>query len=137
MAKPGRKPKAPERIRDREIKLRLNQVESAQLHERARCARLPLAVYVRRAALGRALPRPRIVRGDAEKLAELVRLLGRSFNNFNQLARSANTGRICGEDVLRGLEEIRGLLLEVRREALGTDSSANDFGSEESVGEGS
>jgi hypothetical protein len=70
------------------IKVRVTAAERATIAASADAARLPMALFVRRRALGQAVVAP-----AASVDMEAVAHLGRIGNNLNQIARLAHEGR--------------------------------------------
>ncbi|WP_315836143.1 plasmid mobilization protein [Bradyrhizobium prioriisuperbiae] len=75
-------------LRERIIKLRLTAAEAAAIQASAFASRLPVAIFVRRRALGQAIAAP-----AASVDIDVVASLGRIGNNLNQMARLAHEGR--------------------------------------------
>ena len=89
--------------RNREITVRVNDEELAQLKERQQGT--TMARWLRSLGLG-ATP---IKQADPE----LVRALGRIGSNLNQTAKHANINKELDQDVLKQIKVIRGLIGEL------------------------
>jgi hypothetical protein len=74
--------------RTRTIKLRVTTAESAAIETSAVASRLPVAIFVRRRALGQA-----VTVAAAHIDIEVLTQLGKIGNNLNQAARLAHEGR--------------------------------------------
>ena len=82
--------KSPERKRDIRTAVMLTAIERAELEERARVCGVTLSEFVRRQALGRAMPASAI---EHRARATLATALLRIGVNLNQLVRHMNAGR--------------------------------------------
>lgn len=101
-------------LRECELRTRvdvyLTEAERADIARRAIEARLPLSMFIRKAALGHRIAT--VPAGNAEKWASLSRLA----SNLNQLAHHLNAGRAAGFDaglIEELLDEVRSLRLEL------------------------
>ncbi|MBR1216516.1 plasmid mobilization relaxosome protein MobC [Bradyrhizobium sp. U87765 SZCCT0131] len=77
--------------RTRVIKLRVTPAESTAIQTSAAASRLPVAIFVRRRALGQA-----VTAAAAHIDIEVITHLGKIGNNLNQAARLAHEGRAPG-----------------------------------------
>jgi hypothetical protein len=110
---------APELRRCFRLVLRATAAELGTLRRRAARARLPMATYVRTAALrGGAAPGPVPVLNT-----RFVGQLGRLANNLNQLTKLAHQGRVS-PGLLPCLEAILGEVRKLRRTLIGLDAVA-------------
>lgn len=82
--------KSPDRKRDVRTAVMLTAIERAQLEERASTCGLTLSEFLRRQALGRAMPAAAIDNRARSVLAAALLRLG---VNLNQLVRHMNAGR--------------------------------------------
>ena len=82
--------KSPDRKRDVRTAVMLTAIERAQLEERAHACGLTLSEFVRRQALGRAMPAASIDHRARSVLAAALLRLG---VNLNQITKHMNTGR--------------------------------------------
>lgn len=104
---------SPSELRSR-VEVYLNPLERHALSGKAKTAGLPLATYVRKAALGHQIKVPQVV--EIAKWGELARLSA----NLNQIAHAVN----CGQpipfdpfvliDIRREVEKLRAELLGSR-----------------------
>ncbi len=104
-----------ERIRDKRVDVYLSQTEIAVIEAKAQEAGLRLAEYLRSSALGQrihALPA-----ANAQLWAELAP----TCSNLNQLARSANEGRVINIPA-NLLIELHNQVQELRMDLLGGPS---------------
>lgn len=95
-------PRISHKIRDKEIKIRVNEDELQKLNESK--TQKSLAPWVRDLALG-ATP---IHQADPE----LVRQIGRIGSNLNQLVKQVNTDKMIDKQVLYHIKMIESLLLQ-------------------------
>ena len=95
--------KADDIKRTREISVRVNDEELAQLKERQQGT--TIARWLRDLGLG--------VSPIKQADPELVRALGRIGSNLNQTAKHANINKELDQDVLKQIEIIRGLIGEL------------------------
>jgi hypothetical protein len=105
----GRSVLAQDKIRQR-LDIYLTPEERAAAKEKADQARMPLAVYCRAAILGHKLKTLAPIR--AEAYTELARVAA----NLNQLAKSANQGRIVdvsGDLIIALYEQVQALRREL------------------------
>jgi uncharacterized protein (DUF1778 family) len=122
--RPGRPPLPPERRRQPWIELAASATERQQIELAAEAARLPVADFVRQAALGRRLV-------AAPPVGNLLawRALAALHANFNQVVRHLNQRALVGEalDLTSLPAQIEALNLAVaglRAQLLGADPSA-------------
>lgn len=106
--------------RPNRLEIRLTGDERAQIEARARASGLTMSRYMRHAALGLDLPRPRV---NVE--VEAVAALNRIGVNLNQLARSANrSGRLDPDQqqqLARAIEKMTATAARITAEE-GTDT---------------
>ena len=95
--------KADDIKRTKEISVRVNDEELAQLKERQQGT--TMARWLRDLGLG--------VSPIKQADPELVRALGRIGSNLNQTAKHANINKELDQDVLKQIEIIRGLIGEL------------------------
>lgn len=103
----GRPKKSPEDLRDAYVRVRLTEIERAEIEDRASAYGLSLSEYMRRQSRGRPLP-PRVV--EQRTRAALATALLRIGVNLNQIARAANRGQGLPHDFPEVLAEVRAAL---------------------------
>ena len=91
-----------EERRTRTLGVRVTEAEAEELRERAQAARLSVAAYVRRRALGRQMRVAPEWRLGAEELRELNRI----GVNLNQMAPAMNSGASAGPGTREAVERV-------------------------------
>lgn len=112
--KGGRPPLEPGEARTEQVKIRLTPEELIQLRSAAALTCLPLATYVRQAALGLNPRPPAVPRANLIYVSELSRL----GNNFNQLVKLIHQYR-APTGLAGVLERLLDLLTELKASLLG------------------
>lgn len=111
------------------LAIRLDEAEADAIRRRARAASLPVAAYVRSAALTRRLPRP-IPAVNRRAWIEFARF----SSNINQLAHAANAGRILSAaEVLPALDAARREMARLRALLLSGEAEAEAEQQEEAA----
>ena len=97
------------------IGVRVTEAEAEELRERAQAARLSVAAYVRRRALGQRVRTAELRLGAAE-----LRELNRIGVNLNQMARALNSGAVSSpaeiQEAVERVGELVAKLLAGERE---------------------
>ncbi|MBP0618305.1 plasmid mobilization protein [Jiella mangrovi] len=117
MARPR---KSPDDLRDVRTVVLLTEAERAELENRASAFGLPMSEYVRRQALGRAMPATKAAEAHRAKLATALLRIG---VNLNQIAKHVNAGRTAPYHLPDLINEIRGHVTRLTFHESGQDRS--------------
>lgn len=104
--------------RGRVLNIRISDAEWASIADKAATSNLPVATFMRTAALGAEIRVPRIGTASAEFITELARLrteFARIGNNLNQIARVVNRGDRLNESAIEVLRELQTTQASLRK----------------------
>lgn len=104
-------PLLPQEVLRQRFDIYLNTAERAQIHAKARKAKLPISTFVRLAALGQPVQAP-----PSEVSVAAWQDMSRVSGNLNQLAYAVASGRVSGvevETIQQVAEQVRWLRMEL------------------------